>query len=196
MASKLCYCLFPWFCSSKHKTDITSEEDKKDSHQQTPSPLPISPPQQPQQQHETMWNSKKKSSSSRSRQPTIDEAAAGKMFEEIADSEDQTVASMEGICTLCEKLDIDPLEDIRVLVLLWKLGSKEKPAQITKDEWLSGCNKLQVDSLKKLKDLLPSLETGFLDQTEFKDFYKVRKYVILLRLSIVSCRCEVRRDII
>ena len=41
---------------------------------------------------------------------------------------------MEGISSLCEKLNLDPLEDIRVLVLLWKLGANEKPAQITKDE--------------------------------------------------------------
>eukprot|EP00339_Tiarina_fusa_P010746 CAMPEP_0117044340 /NCGR_PEP_ID=MMETSP0472-20121206/30742_1 /TAXON_ID=693140 ORGANISM="Tiarina fusus, Strain LIS" /NCGR_SAMPLE_ID=MMETSP0472 /ASSEMBLY_ACC=CAM_ASM_000603 /LENGTH=237 /DNA_ID=CAMNT_0004756055 /DNA_START=235 /DNA_END=948 /DNA_ORIENTATION=- len=127
------------------------------------------------QESSSMWNSKKKSSSSSSssRKPTIDEAAAEKIFADIADDDDPTVAGMEGICTLCEEqLGIDPLEDIRVLVLLWKLGSKEKPAQITKDEWMSGCQKMQVDSVAKLKDLLPSLDTGFLDQTEFKDFYK------------------------
>jgi hypothetical protein len=121
-----------------------------------------------------MWNSKKKSSSAR--KSMIDEAAAEKIFADIADDDDPTVAGMEGICTLCEEqLGIDALEDIRVLVMLWKLGSKEKPAQISKDEWMSGCQKLQIDSIAKLKDLLPSLDTGFLDQAEFKDFYKVTK---------------------
>jgi Cullin binding len=69
-------------------------------------------------------------------------------------------------------LDIDPLEDIRVLVLLWKMGANEKPAQISKQEWMQGCAKLQVDSVAKFEILLPSLDIGFLDQTEFKDFYK------------------------
>lgn len=105
--------------------------------------------------------------------PSIDEAAAEALFQEIADEDDSSVAGMEGISTLCEKLDIDPLEDIRILVLLWKLGSKEKPAQITKEEWMSGCRKLQTDSVEKFAALLPSLDTGFLDRSDFKEFYKV-----------------------
>ena len=127
-----------------------------------------------------MWNSsgsrsKKRggSSSQKYSSSSIDEEAAAALFAEIADEEDPTVAGMEGISTLCEKLDIDPLEDIRILVLLWKLGSKEKPAQISKEEWMRGCESLQVDSLEKFKEMLPSLDTGFLDQTDFRDFYKV-----------------------
>jgi len=112
--------------------------------------------------------SKKRSSS----KPTINEASATKLFEEIADEDDPMVAGMEGISAFCEKLGIDPLEDIRVLVLLWKMGSKEKPAQISKEEWMGGCQRLQADSLEKFQAMLPSLETGFLDQMEFKDFYK------------------------
>jgi hypothetical protein len=123
----------------------------------------------------SMWNSRRNRTTTPA--STIDEAAAEKIFADIADDDDPTVAGMEGICTLCEEqLDIDALEDIRVLVLLWKLGSKEKPAQISKDEWMSGCQKLQVDSVAKMKDLLPSFDTGFLDQTEFKDFYKVWRW--------------------
>lgn len=94
------------------------------------------------------------------------------MFAEIADDDDPFVASMEGISKLCEDLGIDPMEDIRILVLLWKMGANEKPAQISKDEWEKGCAKLQVDSIDKFKGILPSLDTGFLDRTEFKDFYK------------------------
>ncbi len=68
----------------------------------------------------------------------IDVAAAQKLFEDIADQEDPNVANMEGISTLCERLGIDPLEDIRVLVLLWKMGASKKPAEISKDEVSSG----------------------------------------------------------
>lgn len=103
----------------------------------------------------------------------MDDEAASALFAEIADDDDPSVASMEGISKLCEKLGIDPLEDIRILVLLWKLGSKEKPAQISKDEWMSGCQTLHVDSIDGFIELLPSLELGFLDQTDFRDFYKV-----------------------
>jgi len=106
--------------------------------------------------------------------PAINEAAATKMFTKIADNDDPYVASMEGISTLCEDLGIDPMEDVRILVLMWKMGANKTPAQINKDEWIQGCTKLQVDSIDKIKALLPSLDTGFLDQTEFKDFFKVR----------------------
>jgi hypothetical protein len=82
--------------------------------------------------------------------------------------------SHTGIFTLGEKLGMDATEDIRVLVLLWKMNCcrGEKPAQITQQEWMSGCSQLQIDSWSKLQKLIPSLDTGFLDQIEFKDFYK------------------------
>jgi Cullin binding len=73
---------------------------------------------------------------------------------------------------LGEKLGMDATEDIRILVLLWKMGCSEKPAQISKQEWMQGCATLEVDSWEKLKKLVPSLDTGFLEQTPFKDFYK------------------------
>jgi len=125
-----------------------------------------------------MWGSsgssskkmKRKSSSKTS--SSFDETATEKLFSELADEEDPTVIEMDGIAKLCENIGLDPESDIRILVLLWKLGSKEKPAQITKDEFMSGCYELQVDSVEKFKMLLPSLDTGFLDQDEFKSFYK------------------------
>ena len=104
----------------------------------------------------------------------INESSAEKLFLTYADEDDACLsANMEGISKLCDQLDIDPMEDIRILVLLWKMGATDKPGLITKDEWMAGCNKLQVDSIAKFQELLPSLETGFLDQPDFKDFYKV-----------------------
>ena len=85
-----------------------------------------------------------------------------------------TTDIIAGICQLCEQLDLDPLEDVRVLVLLWKLGANKKPAEIQREEWMAGCNKLQLDSIDKFKALLPGLDTGFMDREEFSDFYKVR----------------------
>jgi len=132
-------------------------------------------------EHE-MWGSsgsnsrqRNRSSSARgqsSRASTVNEAAVLKMFSAYADDEEPNVATMEGICKLAEDIDIDPMEDRRILVLLWKLGAKEKPAQISKQEWSKGCAKLQIDSIDKVKALLPSLDTGFLLEDDFKDFYK------------------------
>lgn len=102
---------------------------------------------------------------------TNEKSAVERIFCDIADPDDPTVATMEGISKLCDVLALD-IEDIRILVLLWKMNAVEKPAQITKQEWLKGCSDLKLDSIDKFKELLPSLETGFLDRSEYKDFYK------------------------
>jgi hypothetical protein len=130
-----------------------------------------------------MWNSLGGSSSKKSKRKSSSSTTSGiddtttmaeKLFQEFSEEDDPNVIGMDGIVKLCEQLDLDPFEDQRVLVLLWKLGSKDKPAQISKEEFLSGCDKLQVYSIEHLKALIPSLDTGFLDEVEFKDFYKVR----------------------
>ena len=110
----------------------------------------------------------------------IDEEAVTTMFGEIADKDDPLIANMEGICTLCEHLEIDPMTDVRILVLLHKMGPLSKPAQISKDEWIKGCKTLRVDSIDKLKALLPSLELGFMERSDFRDFFKVSESVLIL----------------
>ena len=87
-----------------------------------------------------------------------------------------TFSIIVGISILSEHLGIDPLEDIRILILLFKLGANSKPAQISRSEWTSGCEKLQADSIDKLKMLLPSLDLGFMERGEFRDFHKVSEY--------------------
>lgn len=78
----------------------------------------------------------------------------------------------EGIAELGDKLGIDVTEDLRILVLLWKMDCKEKPGSITVSEWTQGCETLGVDSWEGLKEQLPGLDTGFLETSQFKEFYK------------------------
>jgi hypothetical protein len=126
-----------------------------------------------------MWSSsgsrpksKKKSSSSSSPSSITNyESAAETIFSEFADPEDPKVATMEGISILCDRISLD-IEDIRILALLWKMNAVEKPAQISKKEFVKGCAELKLDSFDKFKELLPTLDTGFLERKEFKDFYK------------------------
>jgi hypothetical protein len=94
--------------------------------------------------------------------------------------------TIPGISKLCTLLSIDPYEDIRVLVLLWKLGATKKPAEIQRDEFVTGSCNMNFDSVDKLKELVPSLDTGFLDMDEFKDFYKVREFGCSLT-EVVKC---------
>jgi len=100
------------------------------------------------------------------------EAAAGKLFDKYKDEEDPRYISMEGISQLCDDIGIDPMEDIRVLVLMWKLGANEKPGHISNEEWVKGCVDLDIDSVQKIKAMLPGLDPGFLEREDFKEFYK------------------------
>ena len=68
---------------------------------------------------------------------------------------------------------------VRVLVLLYKLGANKKPAEINKEEWMTGCNKLKLDSIDKFIGFLPALDIGFMEHDEFKEFYKVRKIIVM-----------------
>mmetsp|Transcript_11036 Transcript_11036/g.16691 ORF Transcript_11036/g.16691 Transcript_11036/m.16691 type:complete len:238 (-) Transcript_11036:223-936(-) len=94
------------------------------------------------------------------------------MFSELAGGSEKFAIDMEGISKLCEQIDIDPESDVRVLVLLWKLGANDRPGEISKEEFLGGCTRLGVDSASKIQGLMPSLDLGFLDREEFKGFYK------------------------
>ena len=59
-----------------------------------------------------------------------------------------------GIFTLGEKLGMDATEDIRILVLLWKMGcTASKPGEISKEEWMQGCVSLGVDSWDKINQI-------------------------------------------
>lgn len=94
-----------------------------------------------------------------------------------------------------EKIDIDAAEDVRILILLWKLGvggsnamktsssSSSKtngntnddcfqPGQIQATEWKTGCKSLHIDSWESFQSIVPSLDLGFLDAKEFRDFYR------------------------
>lgn len=116
----------------------------------------------------------------------VSESNVDKMFRELADTavdddDDGSVITMEGICILAEKiLGIDPMADVRILVLLYKMGITSNT--ITQEQWKAGCSKLQVDSAAKFKAHLPSLDLGFLDNEDFKDFFKVSVCVCVLHV--------------
>lgn len=100
------------------------------------------------------------------------------MFSEFAGGGEKFAIDMEGISKLCEQIDIDPESDVRVLVLLWRLGANDRPGEISREEFLSGCTKLGVDSASKIKGLMPSLDLG-----EYQ--YCSRKFSLLF--SAIIC---------
>lgn len=81
---------------------------------------------------------------------------------------DPDLLTMEHIGKLCEQLNVDPSADVRVLVMLWRLGAVSTPGCITKTEFIAGFRKLRVSSLAELRSQLPSFDPGFLEKTEFR----------------------------
>lgn len=90
------------------------------------------------------------------------------VFNEFADPDDSEIITMEGISKISEHLGIDPSADVRILVILWRLGSSSKPGVITKAEFIAGMRALRKDSIAGLKELLPSFDPGFLNRNQFR----------------------------
>ena len=57
--------------------------------------------------------------------PVLDELAIEQTYTLYADEEDPDVITMDGISKLSGDLGLDPSSDVRVLVLLWRLGKSK-----------------------------------------------------------------------
>ena len=112
--------------------------------------------------------SKGKSKTSKSNKAGVNEATINSLFDSLADEDDREQITMEGISKIAESLSIDASSDVRILVLVWKLGSKAKPGTITREEFVAGMTNLNTDSLAGLQSLLPTFDPGFLDTDEFR----------------------------
>jgi len=120
----------------------------------------------------TKKSSKKLKTSPSSPSDGFDEVAVTTFFDTLADEDDPEQISMEGISKLCELLDLDPSSDVRVLVLMWKLGATSKPGCISKPEFIQGMKTIRKTDAKGMKEYLPMLDPGFIEKAEFRDFYK------------------------
>jgi hypothetical protein len=94
------------------------------------------------------------------------------LFASLAEEDDPDIIS-SGISTIATELNLDPSSDVRILSLMWKLGAKSKPGAITNEEFVKGMTALKKDSFEGLRTLLPSLDPGFLDKSEFRGMYYV-----------------------
>mmetsp|Transcript_1784 Transcript_1784/g.3748 ORF Transcript_1784/g.3748 Transcript_1784/m.3748 type:complete len:248 (+) Transcript_1784:103-846(+) len=96
------------------------------------------------------------------------------IFDRFNDKEerDGLAITLSGIAELCSTLDLDVESDLRAMVLVWKLGSREKPGEISRNEFVTGMAKLGCNTLAQLKALKPALDTGFMETETFRDFYR------------------------
>jgi len=96
------------------------------------------------------------------------------LFDQYADASsvenNDECISAEGIDRLCKDVDVNP-ENIVVLIFSWNLNAK-KMGYFTKQEFISGMEKMGIDTITKLKTKLKSMEKQNLPEKQFKEFYK------------------------
>lgn len=107
--------------------------------------------------------------------------------------EDRQSLPQEGIVKFAQAMGIeDPEGDVRVLVLMWKLGARRRPGQISREEFEGALKQLELDTLDKLRDrLLPSLDVDFLQGDDFKSFYR-----FAFLFSLEGTRRNIEKDMI
>lgn len=72
---------------------------------------------------------------------------------------------------MCDDLQLSP-DDFKVLVLAWKLDA-EQMCQFTRNEFINGLKKLNVDSIHLIKLRLPDVVNELCENNEmFKDLYR------------------------
>lgn len=101
--------------------------------------------------------------------PRLDRAALGRLYERYAEAGGEAMLA-EGVERLCTDLAIDPMDSVLV-VLSWHLGA-EVMCEYSRAEFEGGLAKLGVDSLEKLRALLPQLRAELGDPSKFRGIYQ------------------------
>ena len=90
------------------------------------------------------------------------------LFEHYRDTEDSMLA--EGIERFCQDLEVRP-DEFRVLVLAWKLEA-DTMCCFTHSQFLSGCKKLQTDTVRGIQLRFPDMLAEVQNKQTFKDLYR------------------------
>lgn len=127
----------------------------------------------------TRTNSEKKSLASKlsgtlnrnnSESRNFSESKINALFEKYKDESEDAILS-EGMEQFCLDLQLKP-DEFKVLVLAWKFEAEEM-CRFSRQEFLTGCRSMKVDSLKGIQTRLPELVIQTLSDPElFRDLYR------------------------
>eukprot|EP01111_Echinosteliopsis_oligospora_P002512 TRINITY_DN1375_c1_g1_i1.p1 TRINITY_DN1375_c1_g1~~TRINITY_DN1375_c1_g1_i1.p1 ORF type:complete len:292 (+),score=83.16 TRINITY_DN1375_c1_g1_i1:119-994(+) len=113
------------------------------------------------------------SKSSSSSLEVSDKSFSQKRLDELFDKykeENGAQIGPEGIERLCHDLSVDP-EDIVVMVMAWQLNAATM-GFFSRDEFINGLKKLNVDSIPKFKNELKNFQKDLDDPAKFKEIYR------------------------
>ncbi len=91
------------------------------------------------------------------------------LFEQYKDSEEDSILA-DGIENFCNDLEVNP-DEFRVLVLAWKFDA-ETMCRFTRAEFVNGCRKLRVDSVKGIQSKFSEMLAEVQNKQTFKDLYR------------------------
>eukprot|EP00124_Ichthyophonus_hoferi_P001018 Ihof_evm13s45 gene=Ihof_evmTU13s45 len=94
-------------------------------------------------------------------------ARATELFNKYKDQTDDCIGP-DGMIELCNDLDVMP-ENINMLILAWQLNAQQM-GYFTRQEWTMGMQKLNADSISKIKAL--QLERLIEDPSDFKEMFR------------------------
>ena len=119
-------------------------------------------------------------------------ASALALFNKYADPENPFAINAEGISKFADDLEIDPTTDLRILVLLHRMGANSKPGEISQAEWNEGCRKLNVFDIEGFKGLLTRLDPGFMEHKEVSERARRQTAISTTKLT-TQCAAIVQR---
>ena len=99
----------------------------------------------------------------------VSEQKLESFFEKYKDSNEDSILA-DGTEKLCQDLKLDPTE-FRILLLAWKF-SVSQMCRFTKQEFMTGCKTLKVDSIRALQGKLAVLEQEVENKDMFRDLYR------------------------
>jgi len=98
----------------------------------------------------------------------VDPAKIEGLFKKYSDAEGETISDT-GMQKFLEDAGVDS-NDIVPLIIAWQLSAKTL-GEFTKTEFMEGFTALKCDSMSKLKERIPSLQSEIAEEQAFKEFY-------------------------
>ncbi|XP_003738879.2 DCN1-like protein 3 [Galendromus occidentalis] len=106
-------------------------------------------------------------------------AMIGDLFNKYK-SPDQDIIEAEGICQLCEDLELEA-DDFRILVLAWYCQASQM-CQFTREEFTNGLLGLKADSISSLKTALQDVSSQLKPLTSI-DYHSLYKWAFSFALE-------------
>jgi len=156
---------------AKHSTQTAQKRNKSAHHVQPyyTSHIPVDPP------HATpaslaFWSKKPSLHGSFYSEKAFNSKQCSDWFQQYEDSDMKGNITPEGMTKFIDDLGLS-LESVTVLIISWQLNASSM-GYLTREEWMTGMEKLEICTLPQLKAKIPEFEQVLHDPVQFKELYR------------------------